>query len=99
MVPAGAATEQVVMDLAARMEPGDTIVDGGNSFYKDDVRRMKVLRDTGLHYVDVGARGPRGPPSAGTSTAGPRAPATSSRWSTTASSTGSCRPTPRASTS
>ena len=54
MVPAGAATEQVVMDLAARMEPGDTIVDGGNSFYKDDVRRMKMLRDTGLHYLDVG---------------------------------------------
>ena len=57
MVPAGAATEQVVMDLAARMEPGDTIVDGGNSFYKDDVRRMKMLRDTGLHYVDVGTSG------------------------------------------
>ena len=57
MVPAGAATEQVVMDLAARMEPGDTIVDGGNSFYKDDVRRMKMLRDMGLHYVDVGTSG------------------------------------------
>ena len=57
MVPAGAATEQVVMDLATRMEPGDTIVDGGNSFYKDDVRRMKMLRDTGLHYVDVGTSG------------------------------------------
>ncbi len=57
MVPAGAVTEQVVMDLAKRMEPGDTIIDGGNSFYKDDVRRMKVLREQGIHYVDVGTSG------------------------------------------
>jgi len=57
MVPAGAATEQVVTDLAARMERGDTIIDGGNSFYKDDVRRMKMLRGEGIHYVDVGTSG------------------------------------------
>ena len=57
MVPAGAATEQVVTDLAKRMEPGDTIIDGGNSFYKDDVRRMRMLREQGLHYVDVGTSG------------------------------------------
>jgi 6-phosphogluconate dehydrogenase len=57
MVPAGAATEQVVMDLAARMEPGDTIIDGGNSFYKDDVRRMKMLDQRRIHYVDVGTSG------------------------------------------
>ena len=57
MVPAGAATEQVVMDLAKRMESGDTIIDGGNSFYKDDVRRMKRLKDQKLHYVDVGTSG------------------------------------------
>ena len=57
MVPAGAATEQVVMDLAERMEPGDTIIDGGNSFYKDDGRRMKMLKDQKLHYVDVGTSG------------------------------------------
>jgi 6-phosphogluconate dehydrogenase len=44
MVPAGPATEQVVADLGARVKPGDTIVDGGNSYYKDDVRRMKALR-------------------------------------------------------
>ena len=41
MVPAGAATEQVVLDLAARLSPGDTIIDGGNSFYKDDVRARR----------------------------------------------------------
>ena len=57
MVPAGAPTEQVVTDLAERMEAGDTIVDGGNSFYKDDVRRMKRLREKKIHYVDVGTSG------------------------------------------
>ena len=57
MVPAGAATEQVVMDLAKRMEPGDTIIDGGNSFFKDDVRRMKMLTPKKIHYVDVGTSG------------------------------------------
>jgi 6-phosphogluconate dehydrogenase len=57
MVPAGAATEQVVTDLAKRMAPGDTIIDGGNSFYKDDVRRMKMLRPQQIHYVDVGTSG------------------------------------------
>ena len=57
MVPAGAATEEVVADLGRRMEPGDTIIDGGNSFYKDDVRRMKTLRERKIHYVDVGTSG------------------------------------------
>jgi 6-phosphogluconate dehydrogenase len=57
MVPAGAATEEIVTDLAARMVPGDTIIDGGNSFYKDDVHRMKVLKGKGIHYVDVGTSG------------------------------------------
>jgi 6-phosphogluconate dehydrogenase len=57
MVPAGAATEQVVTDLAKRLSSGDTIIDGGNSFYKDDVRRMMMLRSTGIHFVDVGTSG------------------------------------------
>ncbi len=57
MVPAGAATEQVVTGLAERMQRGDTIVDGGNSFYKDDVRRMKALRPKGIHYLDAGTSG------------------------------------------
>src|SRR5262249_32481667 len=57
MVPAGAATEQAVADLAKRLEAGDTIVDGGNSYYKDDVRRMRTLQPLGLHYVDVGTSG------------------------------------------
>jgi 6-phosphogluconate dehydrogenase len=57
MVPAGGPTEQVVNDLAARMEPGDTIIDGGNSYFKDDVRRAKALQPQGIHYVDVGTSG------------------------------------------
>jgi len=45
------------MQLAESLEPGDTIIDGGNSFYKDDVRRMKILRGRKIHYVDVGTSG------------------------------------------
>ena len=57
MVPAGDATESTVMALAKLMEPGDIIIDGGNSYYKDDVRRSKVLKEQGIHYVDVGTSG------------------------------------------
>ena len=57
MVPAGAATAQVVADLAKRMEAGDTIIDGGNSMYKDDIRRAKMLRERKINYVDVGTSG------------------------------------------
>ena len=57
MVPAGAATESTVLKLAELMEAGDTIIDGGNSYYKDDVRRSKILKDKGLHYLDVGTSG------------------------------------------
>ena len=57
MVPAGDATETTVMKLAGLMESGDTIIDGGNSYFKDDIRRSKVLKDKGIHYVDVGTSG------------------------------------------
>src|SRR5215471_10405737 len=57
MVPAGAATESTVMKLAGLMEPGDTIIDGGNSYFKDDVRRSKILKDQAVHYMDVGTSG------------------------------------------
>src|SRR2546429_7907312 len=57
MVPAGAATEQVVMDLARRLSPGDTLIDGGNSYFKDDVRRSRSLRDKKINYLDVGTSG------------------------------------------
>jgi 6-phosphogluconate dehydrogenase len=57
MVPAGDATEATVMKLAESMQPGDTIIDGGNSYFKDDIRRAQKLRSKGLHYVDVGTSG------------------------------------------
>ena len=57
MVPAGAATETTVMKLAGLMEPGDTIIDGGNSYFKDDIRRARILKDQGIHYLDVGTSG------------------------------------------
>jgi 6-phosphogluconate dehydrogenase len=57
MVPAGGPTEKTVMALAEKLKAGDTIIDGGNSYYKDDIRRAKMLQEKGIHYVDVGTSG------------------------------------------
>ncbi len=57
MLPAGAITEETVKQLGDLMAPEDTIIDGGNSFYGDDVRRAGELRPKGIHYVDVGTSG------------------------------------------
>ena len=57
MLPAGDATEAVIQQLAGLLGPGDTVIDGGNSFYKDDIRRAQALKAKGLHYVDVGTSG------------------------------------------
>ena len=57
MVPAGDATETTVMALADVLQPGDAIVDGGNSYFKDDVRRARQLAHKGIHYLDVGTSG------------------------------------------
>src|SRR5687767_8505414 len=54
MVPAGDATEQTVAQLAERFSPGDIVIDGGNSHFKDDVRRAGLLGAKGIHYVDAG---------------------------------------------
>jgi 6-phosphogluconate dehydrogenase len=56
MIPAG-IVDSVVGELAPQLEQGDTIVDGGNSYYVDDLRRARELRDNGIHYVDVGVSG------------------------------------------
>jgi 6-phosphogluconate dehydrogenase len=56
MVPAG-IVDSIVSELAPELEDGDTIVDGGNSYYVDDLRRAAELRERGLHYVDVGVSG------------------------------------------
>jgi len=57
MLPAGDITERTVMTLAGLLRPDDVIIDGGNSFYKDDIRRAALLRQKGIHYVDVGTSG------------------------------------------
>ncbi len=57
MVPAGEITEKTVAQLAEVLEAGDIIIDGGNSYYKDDVRRAKQVSAKGLHYVDAGTSG------------------------------------------
>jgi 6-phosphogluconate dehydrogenase len=56
MVPA-AVTGRVVSDVAALLDPGDTIIDGGNSYYRDDIARAAELAPKGIHYVDVGTSG------------------------------------------
>jgi 6-phosphogluconate dehydrogenase len=57
MVPAGDATEAQIQELRAHLEPGDTIVDGGNTNFHDDVRRHRMLADQQLQYVDAGVSG------------------------------------------
>ena len=57
MVPAGEITEKTVEDVAAVLEPGDAIVDGGNSYYRDDIRRAEMLREKGIDFVDCGTSG------------------------------------------
>ena len=57
MVPAGAPTESTVVELGELLSPGDTIIDGGNSFFKDDIRRAGPLAAKGIHYVDAGTSG------------------------------------------
>ena len=56
MVPA-AVVDQTIADLLPHLEPGDTLIDGGNSFYIDDIRRAKELAPKKIHYVDVGTSG------------------------------------------
>jgi 6-phosphogluconate dehydrogenase len=57
MVPSGAPTESVIGDLGKILSPGDTIIDGGNSFYRDDIRRAASLKEKGINYIDVGTSG------------------------------------------
>ncbi|HEY2437763.1 MAG TPA: decarboxylating 6-phosphogluconate dehydrogenase, partial [Solirubrobacteraceae bacterium] len=57
MVPAGEITEKSVQELAAHMEQDDAIIDGGNTYYRDDIRRGKELLTRGIHYIDVGTSG------------------------------------------
>src|SRR6516164_5741428 len=57
MLPAGRITEETIAALAKLMEADDVIIDGGNSFWQDDVRRGRTLKQRGIHYLDVGTSG------------------------------------------
>jgi 6-phosphogluconate dehydrogenase len=57
MVPSGGPTETTVQKLAEHMQPGDAIIDGGNSYFKDDIRRAKQIAPKGVQYIDVGTSG------------------------------------------
>jgi 6-phosphogluconate dehydrogenase len=57
MVPAGEITDQTIASLAEVLEPGDTIIDGGNTYYHDDLRHAAALREKGIFHVDVGTSG------------------------------------------
>ncbi len=57
MVPSGGPTESTVTELAGLLEAGDTVIDGGNSFFKDDIRRAKELAKHGITYIDAGTSG------------------------------------------
>jgi len=57
MLPSGAITEATVNELADLLSPGDTIIDGGNTYYKDDIRRAAALREKQITYIDVGTSG------------------------------------------
>ena len=57
MLPAGQPTENTVSELGRLMDQGDIVIDGGNSFYKDDIRRAQALQTRRIHYVDVGTSG------------------------------------------
>ena len=57
MVPAGAPTQSVIDELATLLEPGDTIIDGGNSYYRDDIAHSAQLKPKGISFIDVGTSG------------------------------------------
>lgn len=57
MLPAGRITETTIETIAGVMQAGDVVIDGGNTFWQDDVRRGKALKERGIHYVDVGTSG------------------------------------------
>jgi 6-phosphogluconate dehydrogenase len=57
MLPAGKITEDTIVELGTLLEAGDIVIDGGNTFWKDDIRRAKMLKGRSIHHVDVGTSG------------------------------------------
>src|SRR5919199_2427811 len=56
-IPAGPAVDQVLDDLAAQLDPGDVLIDGGNSYWGDSIRRHRRLKERGIQFVDLGTSG------------------------------------------
>src|SRR5262249_6593963 len=57
MVPAGAITDRTISEVAGVLQPGDTIIDGGNTHYYDDIRHAAELKEMGIHHIDCGTSG------------------------------------------
>ncbi len=57
MLPAGHITDETIIELAGLLAKGDIVIDGGNSFYQDDIRHADMLKPKGIHFVDVGTSG------------------------------------------
>jgi 6-phosphogluconate dehydrogenase len=57
MLPAGQITEETIAVLGRSLQHGDTLIDGGNTFWQDDIRRASALKERGIHYIDVGTSG------------------------------------------
>src|ERR1700757_614479 len=57
MVPAGDITTSVIEELAKTLDPGDIVIDGGNSYYRDDIKHAKMLSENGIHLLDCGTSG------------------------------------------
>jgi len=57
MIPAGDPIDKTIQDISPELEEGDVIIDGGNSYYKDSIRRAALLKENKIHYVDVGTSG------------------------------------------
>src|ERR1700760_4964085 len=57
MLPSGKITEDTIMELSGLLSAGDTVIDGGNTFYKDDIRRAKALKEKNITYIDCGTSG------------------------------------------
>jgi len=57
MLPAGTITDDVIVQLSKLLQAGDVVIDGGNTFWKDDIRRAKMLKERSMHHVDVGTSG------------------------------------------
>lgn len=57
MVPAGEATDEIIKETASYLKEGDILIDGGNSFYKDSIRRAEMLKEQGIYFLDIGTSG------------------------------------------